>query len=151
MLPTFCQDQWVSNQSEAGWIERMRYNEATPLTVILVASSGCALALGGEKAANSGDALARAGLGARLCVAGPDTKWSEGRPPPPLEGVTDLKAFPWNRWCCSDSARGLKEIGEFVERVAHALRSSGVLLYCKEGAHRGGAAMVAVTRYLSAA
>ena len=63
-------DAWEQDPGTAGWVERRRYNDSAPLTVIMKSAYGHALALGGETAAGSPELLERAGGGARLCVAG---------------------------------------------------------------------------------
>ena len=118
---------------EAGWSARLKYNSETPLTVVIRSASGNPLALGGERAAESAEACQRAGVGCRVCVAGPDTKWSAGKRPSPLDGIDDLRDFPWNR------SRRNGQYGKhcsFIEGIACELRSRGVLVYCKEGAQQ---------------
>ena len=68
-----------------------------------------------------------------------------GRRPPSFGGVDALEDFPWSKWCAPRS------VARFVVRLTEAWRSRGVLLYCKEGANRSGAAAVAVSTYMTGA
>ena len=127
----FRADSWVRNLAEAGWKERQRYNESSPLTVILLSASGHAFALGGEAAARSKEGLRSAKLTARICVAAHKTRWRLGGRPPEIDGVRDLPDFPWTKWCMARGAgpAGSVKVGNFVSTVAAELRTGGVLVY----------------------
>ena len=150
--PTFKHDHWDEREGETAQAARSRYNESTPLTVVLVSREGFPLAVGGEQAARSADALRSADLRARVCVAGHKTAWRHGERPPPIEGITDLPDCSWNRWCClgRNNGSGLAGLKAFQQGVAGALCYTGVLVYCKDGAERSAAATVSVAHNLTA-